>query len=120
MFSSSMVSARIEPMINAPRADEKPALVAKTTIRKHRPMATKRSVSLLRYFFIFLSRVGIRYIPQTNHITRKNPNLATIIASSLPSKDLLTAKVERITMSKMANKSSKTSIPNTMPANFSF
>ena len=60
MCSASMVSARMEPMMNAPKAAEKPVLAARTTMPKHRPRATTRSVSSFISFFAQRSRSGIR------------------------------------------------------------
>ena len=58
--SASMVSARMEPMIKAPKAAEKPVLAARTTIPKQRPRATTRSVSSFITFFAQRSSWGIR------------------------------------------------------------
>lgn len=41
------VSARIDPMIKAPRAEEKPDAVANKTIPKHIPMVISKSISSL-------------------------------------------------------------------------
>ena len=46
--SASIVSARIEPIRNAPKAEEKPACVAMMTIPRHNPMLVMRSVSSFR------------------------------------------------------------------------
>ena len=43
--SASSVSARMEPMMKAPNAAEKPVLAATTTMRKHRPSETTSRVS---------------------------------------------------------------------------
>ena len=45
MDSASTVSARMEPIMKAPNAAEKPASAASTTIRKHMPTATTNKVS---------------------------------------------------------------------------
>ena len=46
--SASRVSERMEPMMKAPKAAEKPVLAAMTTIRKHRPSAlTSRDSSFI-------------------------------------------------------------------------
>ena len=47
MRSASMVSARMLPMMKAPKADEKPTFVEKTAIAQHRPNETMSSTSLL-------------------------------------------------------------------------
>ena len=58
--SASMVSARMAPITKAPRAVEKPALPASTTMPKHRPTATSSSVSSVIYLRIQRRKVGIR------------------------------------------------------------
>ena len=45
IISASSVSAKIDPMMKAPKADEKPAILAKTTIKKHKPTAKTVKVS---------------------------------------------------------------------------
>ena len=60
MCSLSTVSARMEPIMNAPRADEKPEPVASATMPKHRPRLTMSRISSFRYFLVFLSMVGMR------------------------------------------------------------
>ncbi len=45
MCSASRVSDRMEPMIKAPKAAEKPVFAAITTIMKHRPSDTTSRVS---------------------------------------------------------------------------
>ena len=66
----SLVSAKMDPITKAPNAAENPANEAAITIRKHNARLTISRVSLLRNLFVFLSRVGIRYIPATNQSTR--------------------------------------------------
>ena len=60
MVSASTVSAKIDPIINAPNAGEKPTFAANTTIPKH--MANERIsiVSLLTHFFERFKNIGIR------------------------------------------------------------
>ncbi|EJX00695.1 hypothetical protein EVA_11197 [gut metagenome] len=60
MRSASTVSANMDPITNAPRADEKPAFVAIITIPRHNPMLTIKRVSSLRYFFALLRKDGTR------------------------------------------------------------
>ena len=57
--SLSAVSARMDPITNAPRAEEKPTDVASATIPKHSPMLTMSRISSLRYSLAFLSSVGM-------------------------------------------------------------
>ena len=45
--SASAVSARMDPIMKAPNAGEKPVLDAITTIAKHKPSATMSNVSSL-------------------------------------------------------------------------
>ena len=59
IFSFSMVSASMEPIIKAPSADEKPEAVARDTIPKHRPRLMMSRISSLRYLLVLLSRVGM-------------------------------------------------------------
>ena len=59
MRSPSTVSARMEPMTKAPRADEKPANEASATMPKQRPMAMMSSISSFRKRFAFLRRSGM-------------------------------------------------------------
>ena len=60
MVSASTVSAKIEPIMNAPNAGEKPTFAAKTTIPKH--MASERIsiVSLLTHLFERFKKIGIK------------------------------------------------------------
>ena len=58
--SASMVSAKIEPMTKAPRADENPAFVAIITIPRHSPMLTINRVSSFRKLFAFFRKEGIK------------------------------------------------------------
>ena len=114
--SLSTVSARMDPITKAPRAEEKPTAVAKATIRKHRPMLTIRSISSLKYLLAFLRIVGIRNIPTRNHRRRKKTSLAMFSTSSFPAKLCETAMVESSTMRRIAMRSSTTRVPNTIPA----
>ena len=60
MVSASMVSAKIEPMMKAPNAGEKPTFDAKTTIPKHMANEIISIVSLLTSFFERFRKIGIR------------------------------------------------------------
>ena len=60
IVSASTVSAKIDPMINAPKAGENPTLAAKTTIPKHIASERINIVSLLTHFFERLRKIGIR------------------------------------------------------------
>ena len=60
MCSDSTVSARIEPMINAPKAGEKPTRAASTTIPKHKAKDTISNVSSLISLRALFKKSGIR------------------------------------------------------------
>ena len=105
-------------MTNAPSASEKPQYTENTAMPKHIPIDTTRSVSLLRKRRQRLSTEGITYTPTKNHIIRKNDSLATLISSSEPSTELLSAIDDSITIINTANRSSTISTANTNAANF--
>ena len=58
--SASMVSARMLPMMNAPKAAENPTLAASTTMPKHNPSATMSIVSSLIRDRVFFRNRGIK------------------------------------------------------------
>ena len=58
--SASMVSAKIDPMTKAPKAEEKPAFVAMITIPRHNPRLTINKVSSFRKVLAFFRKEGIR------------------------------------------------------------
>ena len=60
MRSASIVSARMLPMMKAPKAAEKPTVEASTTMPKQRPRATMSMVSLLIRGFTFFRNRGMR------------------------------------------------------------
>ena len=60
MCSDSMVSDRIDPMMNAPNAGENPTFAAKTTIPKHRAKDTISNVSSLISRRAFFRNKGTR------------------------------------------------------------
>lgn len=51
-----MVSAKIDPMTKAPKAEEKPAFVAMITIPRHNPRLTINKVSSFRKVLAFLEK----------------------------------------------------------------
>ena len=104
--------------MKAPNAGENPTLAARTTIPKHMPKENIRSVSSLISLRERLRNVGMRYMPTTNHKIRKNTSFRILPTISIPSKFLLTAIVESITISTMARISSIIRILNTSPVNF--
>ena len=57
--SASMVSAKIDPMTKAPKAEEKPAFVAMITIPRHNPRLTINKVSSFRKVLAFFRKEGI-------------------------------------------------------------
>ena len=58
--SASIVSANMEPMTNAPNAEENPAFVAMITIPRHNPKLTISKVSSFRNVRAFFRKDGIR------------------------------------------------------------
>ena len=116
MRSASTVSARMEPITKAPRAAEKPAFVAISTMPRQRPTLTISSVSPLRKRFALLRKEGIRKMPTTKQKSRNSPSFTTLPSSSMPSTVWLTAMVESRTISRTAKRSSTTRMPNTTPA----
>ena len=79
ILSASTVSAKIDPMTNAPKALLKPTCVDRTAIAQHKPSDTMSSVSLLISLRMERNIHGIRNIPTTNQSTRKKPIFATSI-----------------------------------------
>ena len=118
MRSASSVSARILPMMNAPKAAEKPHKSATTTIAKHNPRATISIVSLLSIDLNFLKNSGSRKIPVMNHKMSSPPSFSSEKIIFSPSKLRLTAIVLNITISTMARISSMMRTERTSPANF--
>ena len=106
MCSASTVSAKIDPMIKAPNAAEKPVCAAITTIKKHIANDTISNVSSLISLRVLRSNKGINHIPTTNHKIKKNPSLPMLSSKSKPSTLLLTAIVESNTISTIARISS--------------
>ena len=84
MCSACVVSAIIEPIINAPRAGENPTFAANNTINKQSAKDTIKSISSVNKCFAFLSKVGMKKIPATNHIIKKNANFKTDCNNSVP------------------------------------
>ena len=58
MCSPSTVSPRIEPIMKAPKADEKPVNTARVTMPKHKPTEIMSRVSSFISFFERLKKVG--------------------------------------------------------------
>ena len=119
IISASSVSARMVPMMKAPKADEKPALLASHTMKKHSPTANTVRVSSDMNLRVNFRMDGMRKTPPMYQTSRKNTSFPTLNSSSLPSKVVLTAKVERTTIMRMAARSSTTSTPMTLLVNFS-
>ena len=114
ILSDCMVSARMDPITKAPRAEEKPTPSAKVTIVKHNPMLTISRISSLMYFEAFLRRVGIRYMPTRNHRIRKKASLPRLKSISPPAKRFETARDDSRTIRRMAIKSSMMIVPKTI------
>ena len=115
MCSASTVSARIDPIMKAPSAAENPVRVANTTIPRQSPSETISKVSLFISRFAFFKKNGRINIPIRNHRIRKKTTFNTLINSSSPTNSLLTAIVERMTIIRIAIRSSTTNVPNTTP-----
>ena len=113
MCSALGASAIREPMMKAPRAAENPMCVARTTIPKHKPMEATIKVSSFIKSFAFLKKVGMRYIPITNHRVKKNAKRPTPIASSIVEMPAA-ANVESITIIMMPAISSTIKMPKTI------
>ena len=54
IFSASLVSAKIDPMINAPKAGENPTFAANITISRHKAKEIIKSISSVNKGFSFL------------------------------------------------------------------
>ena len=117
MRSASTVSARMLPMIKAPKADEKPTLVENTAIAQHRPNDTISSTSGLIRLRTLRRNWGIAKMPTTSQSIRKKPILAIEPSISPPSGLLPLAIALSITIITMARISSKISTLMTSPAN---
>ena len=104
------------PMTKAPKAAENPTVEAATTIPKHRAKERISSVSSFISGFNLRRMSGMRKIPTVNHKTRKKPNCKMEPSICVPSNSLVTASVESITISTMANMSSRMSTLSTRPA----
>ena len=115
--SASIVSARMLPMMNAPKADEKPTFVEKTAIAQHSPSDTINSTSSFTSLRILRRKAGTAKIPTTSHNTRKKPIL-TMEPSICPPSGLSPAAMAlSITIMTMARMSSRISTDITSPAN---
>ena len=60
ILSMTAVSDRIEPIKNAPKADEKPNPVASKTMPKHMLTVIKSNISSFKYLLILFKNVGTR------------------------------------------------------------
>ena len=117
IFSASIVSARMLPMMKAPNADEKPTLVDMTAIAQHSPSDTMSSTSLLMSLRTERRKRGMAKIPTTSQSTRKKPILTTDPSICPPSGLLPLAMALSITIMTMARISSSISTLITSPAN---
>ena len=116
MRSASIVSARMLPMMKAPKADEKPTFVENTAMAQQRPSDTMSSTSALMRGRTFLSSSGTAKMPTTSHSTRKKPIFSTELSICPPS-TLPPAMALSITIITMARMSSRMSTLITIPAN---
>ena len=105
-------------MTKAPKAVENPAKSANTTMPKQSPTATMHRVSSVIHLRIQRRKVGMRNMPKVNHTTRKKASLTMLSPNSPPLKLLLTLRVDRMTSSRTAMRSSTTSTAVTVLVNF--
>jgi hypothetical protein len=77
-FSADVVSAIIEPIMNAPSSAEKPICVASTTIPKQSPRDRISKVSSSRSFLAHFSSVGKRKIPAMNQRAKKKSSFKMV------------------------------------------
>ena len=117
MRSASMVSARMLPMMKAPKADEKPTLAENTAIAQHRPSDTMSSTSALMSLRTERRNSGMANMPTTNQSTRKKMIFRMLPNIWLPSGFEPLAMADSITIITMARMSSRISTDMTSPAN---
>ena len=117
IFSASMVSARMLPMIKAPKADENPTFEEKTAIAQQSPSDTINNTSLLIRRLTERRKSGIAKMPTTSQSTRKNTILHTLLSISPPPKFCPLAIALRSTIMTIARISSSISTLMTRPAN---
>ena len=117
MRSASMVSARMLPMMKAPKADEKPTLVEMTAMAQQRPSETMSSTSLLMSLRTLRRKRGMAKMPTTSHSIRKKPILMMLPSIWPPSGLLPLAMADSMTIMTMARMSSRMSTDMTSPAN---
>ena len=81
MRSASIVSARMLPMMNAPKAELKPTFVDSTAMAQQSPSDTTSNTSLLMSCLTERRNSGMAKIPTTSQRTRKKAifNTAPII-----------------------------------------
>ena len=117
ILSASMVSARMLPMMKAPKADEKPTFVENTAMAQHIPNDTMSSTSLLIRRRTCRRNAGMAKMPTTSHSTRKNM-IFTMLPNICPPSGLLPLAIAlSSTIITMARISSRISTDITSPAN---
>ena len=104
-----MVSARMLPITNAPKAALKPTSADRTAMKQHSPSDTISSVSPVMKRRTERRNSGTAKMPTTNHSTRKNTMLTTLPSSWLPLMASSPATAERSTIITMARMSSRMS-----------
>ena len=115
MRSASTVSARMLPMMKAPKADEKPTLVEKTAMAQQRPSETTSSTSLLMRRRTRRRKMGMAKMPTTSQRMRKKP-IFRMLPSIWPPLGLLPlAMADSMTIMTMARMSSRMSTDMTSP-----
>ena len=118
ILSASMVSARMLPMMKAPKALLKPTSVEMHAMAQQSPSATMVMVSSFMSRRVLRRNMGMKKMPTTSHTVRKKPILTTEATICSPSGLAPVAKAESITIMTMAMMSSRMSTLITSPANF--
>ena len=117
MRSASMVSAKMLPMIKAPKADEKPTFVEKTAIAQHKPSDTMSNTSPLIRLRTDLRNSGMAKMPTTSHSTKKKMMRQMLLSIWPPPSSSPPAMALSSTIITIARMSSSISTDMTSPAN---
>ena len=115
--SASMVSAKMLPMIKAPKAEENPTAEENTAMAQQRPRAMMSNTSLLISLRTDFRNRGTTNIPTTSQRMRKKPIFITEPSICPPSGLFPLAMALSITIITMARISSSMSTLITIPAN---
>ena len=118
ILSAFVVSARMDPIMNAPNAGENPAYRAIITNAKHKAREKIKRISSLSKFFKNFKMDGKKKMPETNQRTRKKNNFETENSNSVPSNSRLIDRVVNITIKITAARSSTIRTLVTILVNF--